>query len=122
MEIRRSGDPGSGDPDIWAWGSGDLGSGMISGDLKDLEIHDGIGSATKTIWRSVDLEIWKSGVWRSDDMGVHQGTGSDTRKIWRSGVWRSTKGLAPPPMRSGDMEIWRSIKGLAPTPGRSGDL
>ena len=58
---------------------------MIYGDLKDLEIHDGGGSDTKTIWRSVDMEIWKSGVWRYGDPGVHQGTGSATNKIWRSG-------------------------------------
>ena len=97
---------------------------MIYGDLKDLEIHDGGGSDTKTIWRSVDMEIWKSGVWRYDDPG-------------------STKGLALLPIRSGDLEIWglgsrdpprgwlryhgdleicRSTKGLAPTPVRSGDL
>jgi hypothetical protein len=84
--------------DLEIWGSGDE-----IWRSEDLEVHQGTGSATKKIWRSGDL------VMRSGDLEVHQGTGSATKEIWRSGgleIWRSTKGLAPLPRRSGDLGIY----------------
>ena len=87
-----------------------------------MEIHQGTGSDTNKIWRSVETsraclryrgDLAK--IWRSGDLGIHQGAGSDTQKIWRSGDppgdWLRYEGdreivrLAPLPRRSGDLEV-----------------